>query len=157
MESIGSLYRKYAAPLFWVCKRYTRNHEDAEDMVHQVFVKVQQNLAGFRNQSGIYTWMYRIAVNECIQMFRKRKFESDESVLPDFENTLTVTPEKAMEARLVLEKIMADRDPQTVEILFLLYLEGMKQEEAAAMLAISRTTLNRKLTAFKSSMERFQW
>ena len=154
-ESVGSLYRKYAPSLFWVCKRYTRNSEDAEDMVQQVFVKVQQNLAGFRSRSGIYTWMYRIAVNECIQMFRKRKFESDE--VPAFEEAIPLFPEKALDAKLVLEKIMGNSDPQTVEILFLLYLEGMKQEEAAEMLKISRTTLNRKITAFKSKMERFQW
>lgn len=156
-ETTGSLYRKYAQTLFWVCKRYTRNDEDAEDMVHQVFLKVQKNLSGFRNQSGIYTWLYRIAVNECIQMFRKRKYEVDAASLPALEEAIPVFPEKAMDARLVLEKILAGSDPQTVEILFLLYLEGMKQEEAAEMLKISRTTLNRKITAFKSKMERFQW
>jgi hypothetical protein len=42
---IGVLYRKYAASIYWVCMKYVRNKEDAEDMVNQVFIKVQQNLS----------------------------------------------------------------------------------------------------------------
>jgi RNA polymerase sigma-70 factor (ECF subfamily) len=155
--SITELYRKYSPSLYWVCMRYTRNSEDAEDMVHQVFVKVQQNLAGFRGQSNVYTWMYRIAVNECIQMFRKRKFETDGESLPDLDDRVPIFPERELDAKLVLEKIMGGTDPKTVEILFLLYLEGLKQEEVADVLKISRTTINRKVTAFKSRMERFKW
>lgn len=155
--TITELYRKYSPSLYWVCMRYTRNNEDAEDMVHQVFVKVQQNLEGFRGQSNVYTWMYRIAVNECIQMFRKRKFETDGEALPDLDDRIQIFPEKEIDAKLVLEKIMGGTDPKTVEILFLLYLEGLKQEEVAEALNISRTTINRKVTAFKSRMDRFKW
>jgi RNA polymerase sigma-70 factor (ECF subfamily) len=155
--SITELYRKYSPSLYWVCMRYTRNSEDAEDMVHQVFVKVQQNLAGFRGQSNVYTWMYRIAVNECIQMFRKRKFETDGDSLADLDDRVPIFPEKEIDAKLILEKIMGGTDPKTVEILFLLYLEGLKQEEVADVLNISRTTINRKVTAFKARMDRFKW
>jgi hypothetical protein len=76
-RDVAALYRKYAPSLFWVCKRYTRNESDAEDMVQQVFLKAQNHLAGFRGQSSVYTWLYRIAVNECLFMLRKRKFESE--------------------------------------------------------------------------------
>ena len=98
LPSLDQLYRKYSPSLYWVCMKYVRNKEDAEDMVNQVFVKVQQNLSGFKGQSGIYTWMYRIAVNECIQMFRRRKFEADPDSLPDFEAALPTFPEHEMDA-----------------------------------------------------------
>lgn len=156
-DSISELYRKYSQPIYWVCMRYTRNSEDAEDMVHQVFVKVSGGLAGFRGQSNVYTWMYRIAVNECIQMIRKRKFEVDEGALPDLENMVQVSPESEMNAKILLERIMKATDPETAEILFMLHLEGLNQEEAAEALNISRSTLNRKMSSFKSKMGRFRW
>jgi RNA polymerase sigma-70 factor, ECF subfamily len=153
---IGDLYRQYAASLYWVCLKYVRNKEDAEDMVNQVFVKVQQNLNGFKGQSRIYSWMYRIAVNECIQLFRKRKFEVDGASLPDFEDILHASPEDGMNARLVVERITQDADPETVEILFLLYLEGLTQQEVVEKLGISRTTVHRKVAAFRAKLERFR-
>jgi RNA polymerase sigma-70 factor (ECF subfamily) len=153
---VGVLYRKYAGSLYWVCMKYVRNKEDAEDMVNQVFVKVHQNLKGFKGQSRIYSWMYRIAVNECIQLFRKRKFEVDGASLPDFEDMLHVSPEGHMDARLVLERIAREADPETMEIIFLLYLEGLTQEEVVEKLGISRTTVHRKVTAFKAKMEGFR-
>jgi RNA polymerase sigma-70 factor (ECF subfamily) len=153
---IGALYRKYSASLYWVCMKYVRNKEDAEDMVNQVFIKVQQNLAGFKGQSRIYSWMYRIAVNECIQLFRKRKFEVDGANVPEFEELLHVSPEAHLDARLLLERITREADRETVEIVFLLYFEGLTQEEVVEKLGISRTTIHRKVTAFKVKMERFR-
>jgi RNA polymerase sigma-70 factor, ECF subfamily len=154
--SLGELYRKYAPSLFWVCMKYVKNKEDAEDMVNQVFVKVQRHLGGFKGQSGIYTWMYRIAVNECIQMFRKRKFEVDGATLPDLNDMMHTSPESQMNAKLILERITKDADGETVEILFLLYLEGLTQEEVVEKLGISRTTVHRKVKAFKASAEKFR-
>jgi RNA polymerase sigma-70 factor (ECF subfamily) len=153
---LGDLYRQYAASLYWVCLKYVRNKEDAEDMVNQVFVKVQQNLQGFKGKSQIYSWMYRIAVNECIQLFRKRKFEVDGAGLPDFEDMLHVSPEEGMDARLLVQRITQDADPETVEILFLLHMEGLTQQEVVEKLGISRTTVHRKVAAFKAKMERYR-
>ena len=152
--NITKLYRKYGPSLYWVCLRYTRNHEDAEDMVHQVFLKVHKNLGRFRGQSAVYTWMYRIAVNECIQLFRKRK--PGPEAVPALEEEVRVFPEQALDAKLVLEKIVEDTDPKTMEILFLLYLEGLNQEEVATALNISRSTVNRKVADFKSKLDKFR-
>ena len=153
--TIDALYRKYSPSLYWVCMRYTRSKEDAEDMVQQVFVKVHKNLDGFRGQSNVYTWMYRIAINECLHLFRKRKFDAEGSP-EEMEHLVPVYPEREMDAKLDLQSIMAETDPQTVEILFLLYMEGLTQEEVVAALGISRTTVNRKVAAFKATTGRFQ-
>ena len=122
-------------------------------MVQQVFLKVHRNLGAFRGESGIYTWLYRIAINECISMLRKRKVEAADP--SEFIDNPSFSPEGQMEARLVLEKITGSSDAKTMEILFLLYLEGLKQEEVAGLLNISRSTVNRKVAAFKARMERF--
>lgn len=154
--SLDALYRKYSGSLYWVCLKYVKNEDDARDMVNQVFLKVHGSLDGFRGQSRIYSWMYRIAINECIGLFRKRKFEVDGESIPGFEDLLHTTPEGRMDAKLLLEKLTKDADPETVEILFLLYLEGLTQEEVVEKLGISRTTVHRKVTAFKAAAERFR-
>lgn len=156
LPPIDELFRKYSPSLYWVCMKYTRNKEDAEDMVHQVFIKVQQNIGGFKGQSSLYTWMYRIAANECIQMLRKRKFEVDGNSVEGLEDRLRINPEHEMDAKLILQRMMAKSDPETVEILFLLYLEGLTQEEVVGKLGISRATVNRKVNAFKSRMEAYR-
>jgi DNA-directed RNA polymerase specialized sigma24 family protein len=95
-------------------------------------------------------------VNECIQLFRKRKFEVDGAGVPDFEEMLQASPEEHMDARLLVERITREADRETVEIVFLLYLEGLTQEEVVEKLGISRTTIHRKVTAFKARMERYR-
>ncbi len=155
--SLEELYKKYSAALYWVCSRYTRNREDAEDMVHQVFMKVHLNRHQFQGGSSIYTWIYRIAVNECLQMLRKKKFEKEGELFPGLENKLVYFPERTMDAKLILEKITKTVDIKTMEILFLLYLEDHKQEDVAEMLNISRATVNRKIAHFKILMTRFKW
>jgi RNA polymerase sigma-70 factor, ECF subfamily len=153
--SVEKLYRKYGASLYWVCVRYTGSKEDAEDMVQQVFMKVQKNLDSFRGQSNVYTWIYRITINECLNLFRQRKFIAEGNP-EDLEHLVPVFPERQMDAKLDLQRIMAETDPSTVEILFLLYMEGLTQEDVAETLGISRTTINRKVAAFKTDMGRFR-
>jgi RNA polymerase sigma-70 factor (ECF subfamily) len=147
--SLALLYRKHGPALYWVCMRYTRSREDAEDVVQQVFLKAQKNLGSFRGQSSLYTWLYRIAVNECLDLFRKRKFQAEGNPA-DMEHLLPVFPEGDMDARLDLARIVKETDPQTMEILFLLYLEGLTQDEVVEVLGVSRSTINRKIIAFKA-------
>lgn len=150
--SLSVLYRKHGPALYWVCMRYTRSREDAEDVVQQVFMKAQKNLENFRGQSSLYTWLYRIAVNECLDLFRKRKFQAEGSPA-EMEHLLPVFPEVEMDARLDLERIVKETDPQTMEILFLLYMEGLTQDEVVEVLGVSRSTINRKILAFKAGRE----
>ena len=89
-------------------------------------------------------------------MFRKRKFEADGGAMPDLEDMIEVSPEAEMDAKLLLQRIAAQTEPATMEIMFLLYLEGLTQEEVVEKLGISRTTVTRKITAFKARMGKFK-
>jgi RNA polymerase sigma-70 factor, ECF subfamily len=151
--AVDDLYRRYAGSLYWVCLRYVKNREDAEDLVNQVFLQVQNHLHSFQGQSSIYSWMYRIAVNECIQLFRKRKFETDGDYSGLFEDSLPTFPEREWIAKLTMNALFRKTDSQTVEIVFLLYYEGLSQDEVVEKLGISRRTLNRKVAAFKTVVE----
>ena len=72
-EAFNALVKKYQERIYWHVRRMVINHEDADDVVQSTFVKVWRNLENFRSDSKLYTWMYRIATNECITFLNKKK------------------------------------------------------------------------------------
>ncbi len=67
------LLQKYQQKIYWHIRRLVINHEDADDLVQETFGKVWKNLANFRSESQLYTWIYRIATNESITFLNKKK------------------------------------------------------------------------------------
>src|ERR1700760_4492362 len=72
-EAFNLLLKKYQQKLYWQLRRMVIDHDDADDVVQDTFVKVWKNLPNFRNDAQLYTWMYRIATNECITFLNKKK------------------------------------------------------------------------------------
>ena len=63
---LDSLFRRYSSMVFRICLRYTKNREEAEDMVSEVFMKVGRSINNYRGDSKPMVWIYRIAVNQCL-------------------------------------------------------------------------------------------
>ena len=150
---IEELYQQYSEPVYRTCLRYTGKQADAEDLLHDVFIKVQENLHGFCNQCDIFTWIYRITVNECLHFLRKRKRESRLDEVPE-QHLRIEGPENQIDARVALEEIFKLFDKRTRTLVFMVYLEGMTQEEAANVLEISRRAAVKRLTAFRKRIEK---
>jgi len=66
---------KYQEKLYWHIRRMVIVHEDADDVLQNTFIKIWKGLAGFRETSGLFTWMYRIATNEAITFLKARQRE----------------------------------------------------------------------------------
>jgi len=67
------LVKKYQNPLYWHIRRMVIDHEDAADLVQDTFVKVWKNIGKFREDSKLFTWMYRIATNEALSFLSNKK------------------------------------------------------------------------------------
>src|SRR6187431_524826 len=67
------LMRKYQQRVYWHIRRIVIDHDDANDIVQNVFVKVWKSLDNFRQDSQLYTWLYRIATNESITFLQQQK------------------------------------------------------------------------------------
>lgn len=67
------LVREYQERIYWHVRKMVIDHDDADDMVQEIFVKVWKNIHQFREDSKLYTWIYRIATNECLTFLRKKK------------------------------------------------------------------------------------
>lgn len=67
------LVRKYQERVYWLIRRMVINHEDTDDLVQETFIKVWKSLEGFRQESGLFTWIYRIAANETLTFLNRKK------------------------------------------------------------------------------------
>ncbi len=136
------LMDEYSERLYWHCRRLLISHEDADDALQNTLIKAWTNLDNFRAESGLYTWLFRIATNESITLInsRKRQYSGPESF--DYESQLTnsleadewfdgdETQRKLQQAILTL--------PEKQRIVFnLKYFEEMKYEEMAGVLNTS--------------------
>lgn len=92
-QAFTIVVRQYSEQLYWKIRRIVLNHDDANDVMQNVFVKAWTNLDEFRNKSKFSTWLYRIAINESLDFVRKQK------------NTLSVSSDEGMS---VANKLMAD-------------------------------------------------
>lgn len=74
-EAFRSLLDKYQQRIYWHVRRYVLDHDDADDLVQEIFIKVWKNLSKFRADAQLFTWLYRIATNECITFLKKKRAE----------------------------------------------------------------------------------
>ncbi|MBK9270197.1 MAG: RNA polymerase sigma factor [Saprospiraceae bacterium] len=74
------LVEKYQEKLYWQIRRMVLNHEDADDVLQNTFIKIFRNIGSFEGKSSLYTWMYRIAGNESLSFLEKQKRQFAESL-----------------------------------------------------------------------------
>lgn len=67
------LMDKYKERIYWYIRRLVVSHEDAEDVLQETFINAYRYAPSFNGQSNLYTWLYKIATNECIALFRRNK------------------------------------------------------------------------------------
>lgn len=72
-QAFGMVVNQYGEQLYWQVRRIVLSHDDANDVMQNVFVKAWSNIETFRNDSKLSTWLYRIAVNESLDFMRRRK------------------------------------------------------------------------------------
>ena len=132
-EAFNILLKKYQQKIYWHIRRMVIDHDDADDIAQDVFVKVWKNLPNFRADAQLYTWMYRIATNECITFLNKKKAKNNVS-LDDVDSTLGDTlaassyfdGDKAQ--RKLQEALLTLPDKQRL-VFNMKYYEDMKYEE----------------------------
>ena len=70
------LVRKYQEKVYYFVRRLVIDHDDADDVVQNIFIKVWNNLGSFREDSKLFTWLYRIAVNESLSFLKSKQLRS---------------------------------------------------------------------------------
>jgi RNA polymerase sigma factor (sigma-70 family) len=135
------LMTKYQKRVYWQVRRIIIDHDDANDVVQNTFIKVWKNLAGFKETSQFYTWLYRIATNESLTFLKQKKaplYVPFESIERGLSRKLTDDNFfKADEIEKKLQQAMLTL-PEKQRIVFnLRYYDEMPYEEMAGVLETS--------------------
>lgn len=140
-----SIIRKYQEKLYWHVRRMVIEHEDANDILQNVFIRVWNALENFREDSQLYTWLYRIATNECLTFLEQQK---KRAVVPmgDVESGLEnkIKADKHFDASKLEWKLQLaiQQLPEKQRIVFgLRYYDEMPYEEMAKVLDTSEGAL----------------
>ena len=141
-SAFNEIVRRYQEKLYWVARRFVNDHDEADDVVQEVFIKAYDALKDFRSESGLYTWLYRIAVNMSLNVVRKRKvreFLQLDTLLGE-EQSSEDRPDEALERSehrsLVQEAV--NKLPEKQRAVFVMrYYEELSYEEIAAILKTS--------------------
>jgi RNA polymerase sigma factor (sigma-70 family) len=72
-KAFTSILQKYQEKLYWHIRRMVVDHDDTNDILQNMFIKVWHSLDNFREDSQLYTWLYRIATNECLTFLEQQK------------------------------------------------------------------------------------
>lgn len=134
------IVKKFQERVYWQIRRFTKNHQDTEDVMQNVFVKAWKGLPNFREESNLYTWLYRIAYNET-QTFltREARHQTVDLDPPLFENNIqiegrTYTPSQIEE---VLNKALAALPEKQLLVFNLKYFDDLKFNEIAELTGTS--------------------
>ncbi|MFM7218342.1 MAG: RNA polymerase sigma factor [Bacteroidota bacterium] len=138
--AFARLVRKYQERIYWHVRRIVVDHDDANDVTQNVFVKAWKALSGFRGESSFYTWLYRIATNECLSFLRERKRRaliSLEDVEYQLADKLASDPLYSGDRiQLALQQAVMKLPPQQRLVFTMKYFENKKYEEIAEVLGL---------------------
>src|SRR5215213_6862278 len=140
-----AIIKKYQEKLYWHIRRIVVNHDDTNDVLQNVFIRVWNGLENFREDSQLYTWLYRIATNECLTFLEKEKKRAAVS-LSDVESGLSekVKADKDFDATKLEWKLQVaiQQLPEKQRIVFTLrYYDEMPYEEMSRVLETSEGAL----------------
>lgn len=170
-DSFEELIQRYAAKAFSLASRLTKNQEDAEEVLQDVFVTVFRKIDGFQGKSSFSSWLYRITVNASFMKLRKRKQDQStaiEDMPPQLQRSLAIPRNLHQEAESVtmrhqLTAILEDaigKLPDDYRPVFILRdVDGLTSREVSKILDLtvpavksrlhrSRMMLRRKLSRF---------
>lgn len=74
-RAFSAMMHKYQERLYWHIRRLVIDHEDASDVLQNTLIRAWKGLEAFRQDSQLYTWLYRIATNECLSFLEQKKRE----------------------------------------------------------------------------------
>ncbi len=137
----NEMVRRYHSRIYWVARRMVKNHEDADDIAQDVFIKAYTALKDFRGDANIYTWLYRIAVNLSINHLRKQKVRK----LVDITDYIPFLGKDADQDRGIIREENVSLIEQAIETLpekqravfIMRYYDEMPYEQISAILGTS--------------------
>ena len=156
-EVFNELIVRYQGKIYGLVYKHVPNPETAKDLCQEIFIKAYQALPSFKRESAFYSWIYRIAINRCIDFIRQQKrkrtvsFDELHPTISDdeliFNDSTPRPPDQAESSELgqIIGKAVSQLPPGQQRVFNLRYHEGLQLKEIAARLDRSEGTIKAHL------------
>jgi len=153
------LVHKYQKKIYLHIRRMVVDHNDADDLVQETFIKIWKNLRSFRSESNLYTWIYRIATNEALSFLQKRKRKYLFTTI-DYNTKLSKNLEddnyyNGDEIQLRLQKALLTLPDKQRLVFNMKYYDDLKYEEMSEILGTSVGALKASYHIAVKKIEKF--
>lgn len=150
-QRFAKLVKEHERTIYAVCHMFSRDAGDVDDLHQEILLRLWQGYDGFEGRSDIKTWIYRVALNYCINFSDKRKRQQTGPVTERESDSFDSDLERRMQIKQLYQRInklgLVDRS------VILLWLEGLSYEEIGAILGISVKNVSFKLVRIKERLK----
>ena len=138
-RAFEEIVNHYSQPLYWQIRRLVVEHEDADDVLQNIFIKAWTNITSFRGESKLSTWLYKIAYNESLTFLNHKR---EQLSLDDLNSMVTETLESdpyfdGDETQLMLQEAINSLPDKQKAVFNMKYFEEMKYEEMSQITGTS--------------------
>lgn len=143
-EGFKLLMDSFQEPIYWNIRRQVKNHDDTNDILQNTFLKVYQNIENFRNDSNLYTWVFRISRNETLNFLNSATNRRTTDLDPVLFEESMIGSSYSIPGHLIEQKLMRAIEllPEKQQVVFnLKYFEEKKYSEISALLGTSEGAL----------------
>lgn len=134
---INLLVRAYQQRVYWHVRKMVIDHDDADDITQDVFIKVNNAIDKFREDAQLFTWIYRIATNECLNFLakkRRRFFLSTEDIGPELSSKIDSSPDiDGDEIQKKLQKALLKLPDKQRLVFNMKYFDDMPYEQISVI------------------------
>ena len=146
------LVREHKSTIYTVCYMFSHDDEEVNDLFQETLINMWKGIDGFREESKISTWIYRVALNTCLLQERKKKRQVPKVPLTMDVNFFEDDSANATQVRQLHQRIgklgLVDR------ALVMMWLEGMSYDEIGAVMGISAQNVGVKLFRIKETLKK---
>lgn len=151
------LVEKYREKIYWLIRRMVIEHEDADDLTQEVFIKIWKNIGDFRGDASLFTWIYRIAINVTITFLNRKKHfpvYSTEIIENRLQKTSDNSSDKSGDEILKILYLTLEKLPEKQKLVFhLRYFQEMSYEEISA---ITKTSVGALKASFHHAIKKIE-
>lgn len=154
-QAYALIINKYKNLLYATILRMTRNPHDAQDLVQESFIKVYEQLEKYNGTGSFSSWMYRVAINHCMDEFRKKRYKMKSVEIDEGTIVSTTTPELIFfknEKSRRLERLIATLPEDERIIILLRYVNELSYQEISEAVETPLATVRNKLHRAKKKM-----
>jgi RNA polymerase sigma-70 factor, ECF subfamily len=164
-ELFSVIIDRYQSKVFSTVYSYTHDHEEARDVTQEIFIKLYNNLQGYKNKASFSTWLYRIAVNRCIDWTRKKRLQTVSTIYDNSDDEIDIYdtisdsgggPEDVIikqENKAYIRKVVEDLPEIYKTVIILYYFEDFNPQEISDITDVPKRTIETRLYRGKNLLK----